>query len=985
MPSLKVDEGANELETAEKTQAGQLQNTSCLGQNLGRPPGAECSTSSKKRKRESEDAVGAVGQYEMIRALDRQLLLAGLGGLKAFAPLKERCTILQDGEHRYEVEMPPWEGKEYVSALPPGTPWKRLCVVNVRTNERRFEVSSCRSPRPLPLLCASTDEGGGNMPMVQFMQGDLHLRLLWFRDPSHRYANDWKLALKHADLWPFVLERLHCMNVLHGPWQEQGWWRKIQEGMEKHFKKSNRSNAVFLALVHKIADDKRNLLTAEPGSQAEQQQVWGLIQKSKCLRAVGDKIKLKTWFQFHAALRERDSEFHTFLYFLCVLLHQQGHFVSAADMPIWDVPLAAPLVETLPGDGLASKKTKEGKDGEKLRAMRAKLHNGLSMAAHLQGEWLAARKTRVLIVIGTPVETAYRKDRKYMTSERECVLRYCAYALHGHNYVNHRLWSNFSNLESLQYMGFDMGDGSTADYREYVRRHLSAAAASSGSASPPAHNPERIQFLDRDHDDAIIAECAWNFCRELVKHRACSMSHYTSAPPGQFALLAHTNTAYRQLGLARAMQAWNTLKEAERLAVSQDINDAAAKVSVTRLLARVGWVHHDIPREILARLAQHGFTCVPPPVQSMLQCAFRGWCQSVVNEKGFQSMKDAKRDNPNKKVSRRKRFYQLITKEDFKTFEREEVQYSETLSPGMPRQLCQQSYESRHYKPTLPDTDLRAIMKETRRVGPRLDAQGAHIAVAAWRLLCQAHDEGTWKQLGTAWRALLLPVGSVCRTMSSDSAFLVLRTCEHGALLWPMSRHSGNGLIAFSPSAAQDAACEWKAIWKEEDWRCCFVRVLPPRVSAQLFNGTACALPPGVLVLQEGPERNVIEAAAWDGFASCTTLFLDKLLKSRKLLEDVPKEERPKSIIAKVDMLVTNILPGISDAEKAMIMRKRAGLDRKKKPSLLFMGKHMDHCTGTLDVDDEKGAKKYMTETHCQDVSMQENTLSFIRERKWIT
>ena len=78
-------------------------------------------------------------------------------------------------------------------------------------------------------------------------------------------------------------------------------------------------------------------------------------------------------------------------------------------------------MEVLPGDGLASKNSKEGKDGEKLRAMRAKLHNGLSMAAHLQGEWLAARKTRVLIVIGTPVETAYRKDRKYMTSERQCV------------------------------------------------------------------------------------------------------------------------------------------------------------------------------------------------------------------------------------------------------------------------------------------------------------------------------------------------------------------------------------------------------------------------------------------------------------------------------------------------------------------------------------------------------------------------------------
>ena len=58
---------------------------------------------------------------------------------------------------------------------------------------------------------------------------------------------------------------------------------------------------------------------------------------------------MKTRFQFHVALRARISEFHTSLYFLCVLLHQQGHFASAADMPIWDV-------EVLPGDEMASNK-----------------------------------------------------------------------------------------------------------------------------------------------------------------------------------------------------------------------------------------------------------------------------------------------------------------------------------------------------------------------------------------------------------------------------------------------------------------------------------------------------------------------------------------------------------------------------------------------------------------------------------------------------
>ena len=78
--SLKVDEGATESESAEMAQTAQLQNTNCLGRNLGKPLGAECSADSKKRKRESEDGVGAVGQYEMMGALGRQLLSAGLGG-----------------------------------------------------------------------------------------------------------------------------------------------------------------------------------------------------------------------------------------------------------------------------------------------------------------------------------------------------------------------------------------------------------------------------------------------------------------------------------------------------------------------------------------------------------------------------------------------------------------------------------------------------------------------------------------------------------------------------------------------------------------------------------------------------------------------------------------------------------------------------------------------------------------------------------------
>ena len=61
-----------------------------------------------------------------------------------------------------------------------------------------------------------------------------------------------------------------------------------------------------------------------------------------------------------------------------------------------------------------------------------------------------------------------------------------------------------------------------------------------------------------------------------------------------------------------------------------------------------------------------------------------------------------------------------------------------------------------------------------------------------------------------------------------------------------------------------------------------------------------------MLVLQEGPERNVLEAAVWDGFASCTGTYLDKLLKDQRFVQQMPNEDRSKGVLAKVEMLVSH-------------------------------------------------------------------------------
>ena len=81
------------------------------------------------------------------------------------------------------------------------------------------------------------------------------------------------------------------------------------------------------------------------------------------------------------------------------------------------------------------------------------------------------------------------------------------------------------------------------------------------------------------------------------------------------------------------------------------------------------------------------------------------------------------RDNASNNIARRQRFYNLITKYDINSSEREEIKDKETLRLGMARQLCQESYGANHYKRTLPDDHLRAIM------------EGGSVALAlAWTL-----------------------------------------------------------------------------------------------------------------------------------------------------------------------------------------------------------------------------------------------------------
>ena len=54
----------------------------------------------------------------------------------------------------------------------------------------------------------------------------------------------------------------------------------------------------------------------------------------------------------------------------------------------------------------------------------------------------------------------------------------------------------------------------------------------------------------------------------------------------------------------------------------------------------IGFLHQDVPRDILASFAQHSFQVLPPTDKSLLSEAFCGLGQSLVLEKAFNITKN---------------------------------------------------------------------------------------------------------------------------------------------------------------------------------------------------------------------------------------------------------------------------------------------------------------------------------------------------------
>ena len=353
-------------------------------------------------------------------------------------------------------------------------------------------------------------------------------------------------------------------------------------------------------------------------------------------------MKLKTWWEFFQRLKTLVRQHYSILYVLCVLVHSQGHFKTIDDMPIWGGAHPPALVAVLPGGKEHSKKDKTGKAGQKLRALRARCKNACMMGAHLQGLSDMQPLGEIMLALVEPVWTAATKDTANLKSEDNVLKRYIAYATYGQTYVVARIWAQLAcPAVAAKIFGENAGAPRAAvpctaydrQWTERARWFGKGAGAASSRAHPPACYPQAFEFHEEHVRSAELVRHAWRFAASLVTHRCQTMAQYTDLPPAQFATLLVKDRQLFKSGMEKQQENWETLTEAETRRYDRKNPLVAEQIKLA--METIGFLHQDVPREILASLAQHSFQVLPPTDKSLLSEAFCGLGQSRVLEKAF--------------------------------------------------------------------------------------------------------------------------------------------------------------------------------------------------------------------------------------------------------------------------------------------------------------------------------------------------------------
>ena len=196
--------------------------------------------------------------------------------------------------------------------------------------------------------------------------------------------------------------------------------------MQNHFNTSSRHNELFQTLYPALQAEARAAGAVLSPSDTEEaaDEVWKWLREVSKMTRQNRLTKTKTWFQPLVVIPQGIKVHTAYLYVLCILCKDQGHFKSLEDMPVLGGALEPALVQELPGEAILSRKRQGGQYTLKLHALKLRCANNCVAACHLQGYADSKRRADIVLTVCGPVWRAYGGDCKNLNEPKQVKLNY---------------------------------------------------------------------------------------------------------------------------------------------------------------------------------------------------------------------------------------------------------------------------------------------------------------------------------------------------------------------------------------------------------------------------------------------------------------------------------------------------------------------------------------------------------------------------------
>jgi len=733
-----------------------------------------------------------------------------------------------------------------------------------------------------PTLSLSMDQGSDNMSFAYYSMYHQQLNVQYWWDMSHGVWRDVDLAINSCGLRPWV--RLCCLafNLGHGPWEEGSRYWQMRSSFSEYLQMTDTTDPLFVKYLERLARDFGIDISQGGAEEAVRQQ----LIASWSARTKGEKCVMCRFGKFVDVARDRDDSLTSML--------MQGLYMGLSENMFTLQDFRNSLVrkqeaEDNAGDEDIGSTKRSANVAAKMRS--ACKNNVMCMVLVFQDRQTQP-KLRIMWRCLEPIRKWYGLQSQELRDVFQ-VEHWVARQLKGE--MDLSLQETLGSLEDgelLQFVGFAVD---SLDKYEVVDLE-SPMVAQQGE----------------------LAQLQAKWVLSLVGNRLRRVMWLQHGWVGRQALLLGDDADNETMEMRadyECYQAMCSRKEAWWRKASERCYMVTTPV-----------------RQLLSLLQQSDWV-VAPEVEEHVRARLRSVVQSKICEDLASRGRRAEQHRQNAVIADKALWASMIeSKVLSETHHYKELDVASSAQDHEGQSVLKgnQIFENRHKDaPAWLRGILGARPITTWYSSTALGGNQVYCDVILAKHYLSLGDD--WARASSTWISNFVPLGLFFRNTKEKEAgkkegqwYLSLGTvCSTVLMGWPcVSVYKEGALDCFRVRKDKEARVRYFVVDSFDSWSACSARWMSPaeQVSSGWRSPREAAAEPALLARPDAAPRSLLEEAAHCCFWDLGQLMLNKLVQYGSLEEKCAN----CSTAALLNVLLQEILPGVSEDQRFNILGKRA-------------------------------------------------------------